>query len=787
MTRIGNNRRITLWMALMMLTFGTLIASLASYLLAEKKVERANAQRLRSLLLADELRHSSDSLSRMAQGYIATGNPAYAQRYQEMLDIQAGRKPQPEQGRPYWERMPGDPLPGESRGSQASLQDRIAEAGLGEQERLLLNQALLASTALVETEEEAMRLVGSDNPNAEEDRQRARDILLDEAYLRAKQALLRPLDDFAKLTGQNTDLEQAAFYAGMGRWAFVGLSLLWLSLLWRNYLSLRTLLGASPEAVRAEIERIGKGDLSPPALPVPAKPDSVIGWLNETRQHLQTLTEAREQSEAALEEHSHYLCINNRILQQIGENTPLTDILNELMLNIEKRHPDTCCSILLASEDGRALLHAAAPSMPSFWSQATARVPIAEGAGSCGTAAFRGERVIVEDIQEHPYWKGFRELAQWAGLGACWSQPFKNNQGKVLGTFAIYHRQPAIPSDQEIRLIEDYAKLVQLAVERARLAEALRHSEEMYRLIAENCNDVIWIVDLPALTFSYISPSIERLRGWTPMEILSQPLGALVGTEKAANFRSALRELAARLAAPECPSRHETFETELPHKDGHSIPAEVAATLLLDAAGRPCQILGISRDISDRKAAEEVIRHMAYYDRLTNLPNRRLMEDRLAQLVAQARRGQRRLALLYIDLDKFKPVNDQYGHETGDWLLQQVAQRMLAVLRASDTVARVGGDEFVVLLPDITSDIDALCVAEKIRAGLEVPFVTASGDTLHISSSVGVVLYPDHANTPRDLLRLGDEAMYRAKQSGRNAIEIFAPVAMESSTPTSPA
>jgi diguanylate cyclase (GGDEF)-like protein len=143
--------------------------------------------------------------------------------------------------------------------------------------------------------------------------------------------------------------------------------------------------------------------------------------------------------------------------------------------------------------------------------------------------------------------------------------------------------------------------------------------------------------------------------------------------------------------------------------------------------------------------------------------------------------------LLYIDLDKFKPVNDQYGHETGDWLLQQVAQRMLAVLRASDTVARVGGDEFVVLLPDITSDIDALCVAEKIRAGLEVPFVTASGDTLHISSSVGVVLYPDHANTPRDLLRLGDEAMYRAKQSGRNAIEIFAPVTMESSTPTSPA
>jgi diguanylate cyclase (GGDEF)-like protein/PAS domain S-box-containing protein len=188
--------------------------------------------------------------------------------------------------------------------------------------------------------------------------------------------------------------------------------------------------------------------------------------------------------------------------------------------------------------------------------------------------------------------------------------------------------------------------------------------------------------------------------------------------------------------------------------------------------GRPAMI-GIAMDITERKVAEEAIRKLAFHDRMTGLPNRRMMEDRLGQLIALAKREERKLSLLFIDLDKFKAVNDQHGHEAGDWLLAQVASRMGSVLRESDTASRIGGDEFVILLPDARNAEDAVVVAEKIRLVLEQPFVMDNGVTLSISSSIGVVIYPDLADNLRDLLRYGDEAMYRAKKSGRNAVEVF--------------
>jgi len=185
--------------------------------------------------------------------------------------------------------------------------------------------------------------------------------------------------------------------------------------------------------------------------------------------------------------------------------------------------------------------------------------------------------------------------------------------------------------------------------------------------------------------------------------------------------------------------------------------------------------IGVLRDNSvARRTAEEAIRQMAYYDRLTGLPNRRLLEDRMDQVLAGARRRGTRVSVLFIDLDEFKQVNDQRGHEAGDWLLQQVAGRMRSVLRESDTAARVGGDEFVVLLPDSARADEAANVAEKIRCELERPFTMDDGVTLHISTSIGVALYPDHAEDARELLRFGDQAMYCAKKQGRNAVEVFA-------------
>lgn len=183
-------------------------------------------------------------------------------------------------------------------------------------------------------------------------------------------------------------------------------------------------------------------------------------------------------------------------------------------------------------------------------------------------------------------------------------------------------------------------------------------------------------------------------------------------------------------------------------------------------------------DISERVQMAQQVRELAFYDPLTNLPNRRLVLERLSQQLVRARRSKTRLALLFIDLDKFKPINDELGHEVGDWLLQAVAQRILDCLRASDTAARLGGDEFVVLLPDLQHNDAAMVVAEKIRRGLDQEFVTEQGLVLNVSSSIGVALYPDHGETEKDLLRLGDEAMYLAKKSGRNAVHLCQPPAV---------
>jgi len=205
-------------------------------------------------------------------------------------------------------------------------------------------------------------------------------------------------------------------------------------------------------------------------------------------------------------------------------------------------------------------------------------------------------------------------------------------------------------------------------------------------------------------------------------------------------------------------------------KDGSMAWVDLSARVHLDESGVAQGIVLTAVDTTAQKQIEETMRQHAFYDGLTMLPNRRLLLDRLQQTLALARRAGTCVGLLFIDLDKFKPINDELGHAVGDWLLHSVALRLTACLRAYDTAARFGGDEFVVLLPDLAGADEALTVAERIRVALEKPFITSADNTLSISSSIGVALFPDHADNERGLLHVGDTAMYQAKNSGRNKI-----------------
>ena len=231
------------------------------------------------------------------------------------------------------------------------------------------------------------------------------------------------------------------------------------------------------------------------------------------------------------------------------------------------------------------------------------------------------------------------------------------------------------------------------------------------------------------------------------------------------------RYLAAVNAAWDQPGTY-TSEHRIVWPDGRMLWLSTHGKSLADAAGRVRRMIGVSQDITERKSREEEARFLAYHDTLTGLPNRRLLDDRLRQAVYLAQRRDARVAVMVIDLDHFKQVNDQLGHRAGDSVLREAAHRLAGCVRKSDTLARHGGDEFIVVIPDLHGEADCQVVAEKILRAMAAPF-RVDGREFAIGASVGVSLYPSDAGDGEAALRNADVAMYRAKQLGRNNYRFY--------------
>lgn len=214
-----------------------------------------------------------------------------------------------------------------------------------------------------------------------------------------------------------------------------------------------------------------------------------------------------------------------------------------------------------------------------------------------------------------------------------------------------------------------------------------------------------------------------------------------------------------------------TVEARCVRQDGTLVPYLCNGVVLKNPAGEVIGFTGTGRDITERIEAAERMRHMAHYDALTDLPNRALFSDRLQLALAAANRDKKHMALMFIDLDKFKQINDTLGHHVGDLLLQEATRRMLDCVRESDTVARIGGDEFIVLLPAIEKPEDAMQVAEKIRHSLCQP-LNLDGNLVQISTSIGMAIYPEHGSSEHELINNADNAMYAAKSAGRNIVRV---------------
>lgn len=315
--------------------------------------------------------------------------------------------------------------------------------------------------------------------------------------------------------------------------------------------------------------------------------------------------------------------------------------------------------------------------------------------------------------------------------------------------------------------------------QRRRRAElSLRASQARYQLLADNTSDVLWILNLETQKWDYLSPSIESLTGFSVSQVMAAPIKALMSDEIHADFLTwnAVR-VSDYLKQPDVAKSY-TNVVEIKCIDGSTVWTESVTHYLHNDQGQ-LALMGVTRDINLRKKAEKEIQQLALYDTLTQLPNRKLLQDRMRQAMVASSRSHQQVAMLFIDLDHFKTVNDTRGHDVGDLMLQQAAQRLVSCVRGSDTVARLGGDEFVILLQDLDENVDlaaseARATGEKILQVFNHDFLL-QGQEHHITVSIGVTLIKRTDESSDEMLKRADLAMYRAKSAGRNTLQFFDP------------
>jgi len=295
---------------------------------------------------------------------------------------------------------------------------------------------------------------------------------------------------------------------------------------------------------------------------------------------------------------------------------------------------------------------------------------------------------------------------------------------------------------------------------------ALRASEERFRVIAENAADVVYRFTVgESPHFDYVNPAVEAALGYTPQEFYDDP--SLIVRVTHADDVEQIRDLG-HAGVDDVRS----LQLRMIRRDGTQIWTEHRVVPLRSPAGDVVAATGIARDVTALKVKEAYLSHRALHDPLTGLPNRVLLLDRLEAALARIRRHQAHLAVLYLDLDRFKTVNDNLGHEVGDTLLQVVGQRLQQTLRPSDSVARLGGDEFAAILADLHDPAEAMYVAERLLSVISEP-VEIAGNSFVTTVSIGVVAAEDADASAGELLRRADFAMYTAKDRGRARVECY--------------
>ncbi|WP_333873436.1 EAL domain-containing protein [Methylobacter sp.] len=765
----------SLWLTLAMFVVFAIL--FAIYVRSEKQIDRANELRLQSYLLADELRQSSDDLTRMVRSYVITGRLIYKQHYQEILDIRDGKIPRPvDYQNIYWDLvLADDQRPRPDSGQKIALLDLMRQTGFTEEEFAKLAKAKANSDELSNVEFAAMKLIESTATPTDINRLKASQMLRDAAYLQAKADIMRPISELYQLMNQRTldAVHIAETNAMFLRMAFVSSGLLLLFMLSRAYRVLHTILGASVDELYGRINCIGRGDFISVIPVARGMENSVLGWLSETQTKLARNDAQRKEAELRNERMTQLYAALSQCNQAIVRCSNEEELFAQICCDAVTFGGMKMSWIGLLDEQKQLKPVASYGSGTEYLEGLQISVDENEvsGRGPTGTSMRENRPFWCQDFQHDPATAHWHERAEKFGWGASAALPLHRNS-VVVGVFTLYSSE-INAFDQAARnlLVEmamdiDYAlNSFEREAQRKQAESSLADSHRLLKMIIDTAPIRVFWKDTE-LRYMGCNPAFAKDAGEvSAQDIIGKDDYQLAWKEQAEDYRADDR----RVMDSNIPKLG--FEEQQTTLDGSNIWLRTSKVPLQNEANETIGILGIYDDITEQKHIEERIHYLANFDPLTGLPNRTQLNDHLEYALGLAKRSNGHLALMFLDLDHFKDINDSLGHSIGDALLIELAKRLRLVLRTEDMVTRLGGDEFILLLPGIDA-VGAGRVAQKLLDAIAESYWIELYD-LALTASIGIALYPEDGGDLETLSKCADAAMYRAKQEGRQCYRFF--------------
>lgn len=750
--------------ALSILTFGI-------YIYTENQIDKTHEQRHYAHELIHELRQSSDDLNRMARTYILTRDPIYKRHFQEILDIREGMAPHPiHYDHIYWDLVLSDDKRPRGNTAPIALVQMMSNAGFTKKEFEKFSIAKEYSDELALSEYAAMYLIESDIKATKENRYKAYEIVFDAKYRQTKYKTMKAISEFSTLVENRTDaaIYRAERIALIVRLIFIALSLFLTFLLWRISHLLENVLGCSISQLHAYIVSLGSGEYPEPTAIAKGHPSSVLGWLAQTQSKLLTIENERM---GALREAQRLAQMYNA-LSQCTQAIIHSKCEEELFQKI-CQNAVTFGSMKMAwigmSDEKSKLFHPIAYAGEGTDYLKNLHVSIDEnslyGKGPTGTAFRENSPYWCQDFQNDPKTAAWHVHAENYGWQSSAALPIHRN-GHVVGTLSLYSNELNTFDESIQKLILEMTMDISFALDNFdRETQHKKSNNELSKLTQamEQSPNAVIITDFKA-NIEYVNSAFIQNTGYTLEEVLGQnPRLLKSGITPEHAYDSMWTAL----------SRQKKWQGEFinKRKDGTNYIYSINVAPVIDHTGKTTHYIAIEEDISEQKKTQEKIHYLANYDVLTGLPNRIQMDDHLQYILNLAKRNEGNFAILFLDLDHFKSINDTLGHSVGDLLLIELAKRLSAAIREEDTVSRMGGDEFILLLPQTDAN-GAAQVAQKLLASIANTFLLEY-HKLSVTASIGIALYPSDGTDIETLSKNADVAMYRAKQEGRNAYRFF--------------